>query len=185
MLWHGMAMLWHTHIVRDRFAQCAVSEFQEAMCCRTASCSDLIGGSMSINGPSVVSSLDFQVCSCSFRIFNEFNEFVVQVSKNEIKNEFEGKTPRHSVALSLFRHAKLLRKSKKCKGLELNMILLIYIYTHRLYIYALYIYIIQIYYTIAFQFRSKSANFTLTLPAEAVPLVPIGGLKGPLVRFGQ
>ena len=44
---------------------------------------------------------------------------------------------------------------------------------------------IYIYYTIAFQFRSKSANFTLTLPAEAVPLVPIGGLKGPLVRFGQ
>lgn len=84
MAMHGTRTLCETD------AQCAVSEFQEAMSCRTASCSDLIGGSMAFNGPSMVSSLDFQVCSCSFRIFNEFNEFVVQVSRNEIKNEFEG-----------------------------------------------------------------------------------------------
>eukprot|EP00435_Cladocopium_sp_Y103_P062965 s475_g24.t1 len=50
----------------------------------------------------------------------------------------------------------MLRNStKKYKGSELNILLFC-----------------------AVQFRSKSAKFKLTLPAEAVPLVPIGGLNG-------
>ena len=50
----------------------------------------------------------------------------------------------------------------------------IYIYMH------LYTDVRHEYCIIAVRFRSKSANFTLTLPAEAVPLIPIGGLNGSL-----
>ena len=147
MLWHGMAM--HgTRTLCETDAQCAVSEFQEAMSCRTASCSDLIGGSMAFNGPSMVSSLDFQVCSCSFRIFNEFNEFVVQVSRNEIKNEFEGED-HATLRFIALPTCKAAEKFQEMQGFGIeydtyNLYIYIYIHTYTDYTYALYIYITHI-----------------------------------------
>ena len=116
------------------------------MCCRTASCSDLIGGAMAFNGPSMVSSLDFQVCSCSFRIFNEFNEFVVQVSKNEINNEFEGEdhaTLRRFIALPTCNAAAKIQEMLEYDTYNIYIYVCIYIHTD--YTYALYRYIMHIY----------------------------------------
>ena len=142
---HGHA--WHTHIVRDR---CTMRSFR------------VPGGNVLQN--CLMFRLDWRFHGLQWAFnglqsgFSSLFMFIPDfqwiqwirctgLKKWDKKMSLKGKTTRHS-ALSLFRHAKLLRNSKKCKGLELNMILITYIYIYiYTYIHRLYICIIHIHYT--------------------------------------